>query len=305
MYTFITNPNARSGLGGQVWHSIETVLNERNIPHKVLFTKFQCHATKLVRELTSDGQTHTIVVLGGDGTINEVVNGITDYTKVTLGYIPIGSSNDFARFFGLSRDPLQALDAILTPGKYAYMNVGLLSYRGHKKYFAVSAGLGFDAAICHQAVVSKFKILLNKIKLGSLIYVTIALDRLFYLVPRTMTVTLDGEKKLVFEKAYFATVMNHPYEGGGFKFCPKADPCDDTLDVIVIAGLSKIKTLLLLPAAFKGKHVKYKGVYTYTCKQVTIESEKPLPVHTDGEPIYLQNLIGASLQPDKLRVIIG
>lgn len=305
MYTFITNPNARSGLGGKIWADIEQVLKERHISYQVFLTKYQRHATALARNLTASGTEQTIVVLGGDGTINEVINGIADYEKTTLGYIPIGSSNDFARHFKLSTDPVKALDAILAPSGYAYMNVGELAYQNKKKKFAVSTGIGFDAAVCHQAVISKLKLLLNRLKLGKLTYVSIALDRLFYLKPKGMTITLDSTKKLIFPQVFFTAVMNHPYEGGGFKFCPKADPCDDVLDVIIISGMPKLKALFLLPTAFKGKHVKYKGVYTYTCKKVTIESEQALPVHTDGEPIFLQRTLSASLHPHKLRVITG
>lgn len=92
MYTFITNPNARSGLGIQMWKSIELVLKEKNILYEVFFTKYQHHATKIVRQITADHEPHTIIVLGGDGTINEVISGIVDLAKVTLGYIPIGSN---------------------------------------------------------------------------------------------------------------------------------------------------------------------------------------------------------------------
>ena len=101
MYTFIANPNARSGRGILLWKQIEKILQEKEIEYKVLFTKYQHHATRLVHDLTSDSASHTIVVLGGDGTLNEVIDGIVYLDKVTLGYIPLGSGNDFARGLGL------------------------------------------------------------------------------------------------------------------------------------------------------------------------------------------------------------
>lgn len=307
MYTFITNPNSRSGLGGKVWGQIEKILKDRDIPYQILFTQYQRHASQYVRELTSDGEEHTIVILGGDGTVNEVLNGITDLSKVTLGYIPIGSGNDFGRYFKHSADPVQALEIILNPKKYAMMNVGVMTYRDgeRRKRYAVSTGIGFDAGVCHQVVISKLKVILNKLHLGKLTYVGVALSQMMALKPGKMGIRLDDGETIFYERAYFATAMNHPYEGGGFKFCPKADPGDDVLDVTVVAGLSKLKVLCLLPTAFKGWHVRFRGIYTYTCRQVTFESERPLPVHTDGEPVFLQRKMWAGLEPDKVRLIIG
>lgn len=303
MYQFIINPHARSGLGGQVWHVLEPILKEREIPYNVHFTRFQRHATSIVRSLTSDGQEHTLVVLGGDGTVNEAINGIVDFSNVTLGYIPIGSSNDFARSFGLPKDPVKALDMILNPSEYSMMDVGVLSYKERRRRFAVSTGAGFDAAICHEAVISKLKVLLNRVKLGKLTYAGIALNRIFYLRPATVNVTLDNEKPMTFSHVMFVVAMNHPYEGGGFRFCPRANPSDGQLNVMVISGVSKLKALCLLPFALNGKHIYFKGVHTFTCKKVAVESDLVLPLHTDGEPVFLQKKWEAALEPDKLRII--
>ena len=303
MYTFIINPNARSGLGKKIWNELEEILKERNIEYQALFTKYQRHATQLVRDLTSDGREHTIVALGGDGTVNEVVNGIYDLTKVTFGYIPIGSSNDFARHFKLNGDPKQSLERILNPKEYSAMNIGVLEYQNRRRRFAVSTGIGFDAAVCHQVVVSPVKKFLNKIHLGKLTYVTIAIDRLINQKLCTTTVTLDNGKTHAFKGTYLIACMNHPYQGGGLKFCPKADPCDDLLDVIVAAGFPKPKLLFVLPCGYKGWHTIFKGIHIYRCKKVEIEVERAWPVHSDGEPIYLQKKIAVSLEPEKMKVI--
>jgi len=305
MYTFIVNPNARSGLGHKVWSSLEKVLKERNVEYEVLFTKYQHHATKLTKQLTSTGKECTIIALGGDGTINEVMNGICDISKTTLGYIPIGSSNDFARSLKLSTDALKALDHILNPSAYKYINIGTLEYKDKKRRFAVSCGLGFDAAVCHQIVISKLKLMLNKVGLGKLSYVTVAIQRLMAQKPGTMTLRFDDGRVETFEKAYFAASMNTKYEGGGFMFCPKAEPSDDILDVIVASDISKLKVLCLLPTAFKGWHVHVKGIHTYQCRHVEMESEIALPVHTDGEPVFLQRKVLMGLEPEKLRLILS
>ncbi len=302
-YLFIVNPNSRSGMGQKLWESVEPVLRERGIRYQVFFTKYQLHAVSLVKKLTSDLNRHTIVVLGGDGTINEVVNGITDLSRVTLGYIPTGSSNDFARSLGLPTDPLTALDHILRPSRYLSVNIGVLTYDNKSRRFAVSSGMGFDAGICHEAMISRVKAILNKIRLGKLTYVGIALKQILSLTPGELTVTLDDSRRLHFKKAYFATAMNLRYEGGGFKFCPDADCQDDFLDIIVIFGLSKLKLLTLLPTAYKGWHTRFTGVDIFTCKKIEITSESALPLHTDGEPILRQTHAVMTLESDTLRVI--
>ena len=303
MYTFIINPNARSGLGILLWKELEVLLQDKNVEYEVFFTKYQKHATDITRMITSDGEEHTLIALGGDGTINEVVNGIADLSKVSLGYIPTGSSNDFSRGMKLPTEPAKALENILNPSGYTPVNIGLLSYEDKKQRFIVSTGIGFDAGVCHQIVISPIKKFLNKLKLGKLSYVAVALQMILSMRLSRMTITMDDGQPLTFDKTYFVTAMNLPYEGGGFKFCPNADCKDDRLDIIVVAGLSRLKILTLLPTAYKGWHVRFKGIHIYSCKKIDILSEHPHPVHTDGEPVLRQTHIQVSLEPEKLRII--
>ena len=303
MHTFIVNPHSQSGKGQRIWDEIEVVLKQRSVEYTVYFTKYQKHATRIVQQITSDLKEHTFIVLGGDGTINEVINGIVDYEKVILGYIPSGSSNDFARSQKLITEPLKALDRILSKTTIVPVDIGMLSYNSKTRPFIVSTGIGFDAAVCHEAVISRLKVFFNKIKMGKLTYAGIALDRLIFSTPGKMTVTLDDREPMEFERSYFATVMNHCYEGGGFKFCPDARPDDRLLDVIVVNDISKLKVLALLPTAFKGHHVRFKGVHVFTCRKAIIESDRALPVHTDGEPVFLQKKIRAALAEKQIRII--
>lgn len=302
-YTFIVNPNSRSGMGGMIWEVIEPELIKRRVDYECFRTTYPGHAVKLVREITSDHQEHTLAVLGGDGTVNEVINGICDIGKVTLGYIPTGSSNDFARGMKLPQDPVKALEVILNPGEIKKMDVGLLTRAGKERRFAVSTGIGFDAAICHQAAVSKLKVLLNRLKLGKLTYVGIALNRLFHDKPVTAEVRLDNGETKQYQKVYFAAAMNNPYEGGGFYFCPDAENDDGQLDVIIISNLPKLAVLLLLPTAYKGWHVHFPGISVLRCRQVSVRTERALAVHTDGEPLFLRKEIKAELLKEQISVI--
>lgn len=303
MYLFIVNPNSRSGLGHKVWTQIASILREKQIEYEVYFTRYQRHATRIAAELTSDGNEHTLVVLGGDGTIGEVLTGIQHPDKITLGYIPIGSGNDFARGLGIPKNPKKALDIILHSPVRRKLDVGVLSYGDKKKRFGVSAGFGYDAAICYETCVSKAKKFLNKLKLGKLAYVSLSIHSLYRCTPKKMKVILDDSKSITFKKAYFATVMNLPYEGGGCKFCPNADPSDGLLDVIIVADVPKLYALLIIPTVFLGLHTLFPPVHIYRCKKAEICSEIPLAVHSDGEPVFLQKKLEMTLEDSQIQLI--
>lgn len=310
-YDFIVNPKARSGNGELIWRRLEPELKKRRLTYRVHMTGQQGHARIIAEELTADGGERTLVVLGGDGTVNEVINGICHPQKITLGYIPIGSSNDFARGLGLPNDPKLALDIVLGCRRLVHMDIGELSFENGSgnvwktRRFLVSAGMGFDAAVCHEVSVSRMKVFLNRLGLGKLSYAAVALHRLVKDRPEQVVLTLpDGEKK-VFDKTYFAAFMNLGYEGGGFHFCPEASPEDGALDVILAHGLSLPKILFLLPLAFGGKHVGFKGIDIIRCESVRLEARNPLLLHTDGEPESPRRCVRAGVLGEKLKVIVG
>lgn len=303
MLTFIVNPHSRSGHGKTLWLGIERELNKRTLPYSVHFTKYRQHASKLAAKLTANGKKHTIIVLGGDGTLNEVINGICHLELVTLGYLPTGSSNDFARAMQLPTNPFKALDTILNTPHIRQVDIGCVEYQDKKRLFAVSGGIGFDAAICHEAMVSRIKGLLNHLKLGKLTYTTIALHQLFLCNPVTLTLSVDQEEDHVFHKTYFAAAMNTCCEGGGFRFCPNALADDTLLDVIVAHDLPKWRLAIALAASARGLHTRFKGIHIYRGADIRLCTSDPLAVHVDGEPIFSQNKLHFFCHDQKLKII--
>ena len=104
MYYFIVNPTSKTGLGEKYWQRVKTVLEERKIEYKVIFSKRTGHVEEIVRKLTRETKRDKVhmVILGGDGTVNEAIQGIEDFGKAVISYIPTGSSNDLARDMGIS-----------------------------------------------------------------------------------------------------------------------------------------------------------------------------------------------------------
>ena len=116
MYYFIVNPNSRSGKGALIWKGLEGILNERNVEYKTFFTEYRGHAVLLSESITSDAAPEnpvTLIAVGGDGTIQEVLSGVHDLSCITFGYIPTGSGNDFCRGMKLPMAPTEKLNLIL------------------------------------------------------------------------------------------------------------------------------------------------------------------------------------------------
>ncbi|MDR2889408.1 MAG: diacylglycerol kinase family lipid kinase [Lachnospiraceae bacterium] len=309
MYHIIVNPAAKSGRGGKIWEGLEPILIERSISYDVVFSKRAGHVSHYVRKLTTltdHSGPIRLIVLGGDGTLNETLQGIADFDKVELGYIPAGSSNDMARDLCLPSDPQAILDIILSGQTHRIIDIGSISGKDpdHKRYFAVSSGIGFDAAVCEEAFSSRWKKFFNKIGLGKLTYLAIALKQILTAKKVACNIYLDNNDPVHYKKFLFVAAMIHQYEGGGFKFCPGADATDGWFDVCVVGGLPKALLLLALPTAFFGKHFIFPGIDRYRCKAMRVETSAPLWVHTDGEVEPATRLLSMTCHHQQLHLIV-
>ena len=300
---FIVNPASKTGRGIEIWKKVESVLKSTGVDYEVFFTKHIGHGVELARKLTKGEGEHMLVALGGDGTVNEVVNGIVRIKDTILGYIPTGSGNDLAGGLGLPTDPMTSIERILENKSHLQMNVGVVETEGEVRRFAVSCGMGWDAAITHEVAGSKLKKLLNKIKLGKLSYVGIALKQIFTFKTSPMEIQIDGKTPMKFENNFFSAVMNSPYEGGRVKMCPAASWSDDLLDICIVDSVPKLKLLMVIPLAYRGWHKFFKGVYIKRGEKMTLKAAKPLPVHVDGENFGYRKKISVWLEKEKLRII--
>ena len=297
MYHIIINPASRSGRGAKIWsEQIEPALKKSDAVYQTYFSKKAGEVKHLAAQITTeykDDPDLKLIVLGGDGTVNEALQGIADPSKVILGYIPTGSSNDLARDLGIPNEPKAALDLILRNAAPRVMDLGRLTYLDEdqpeeSRLFAVSCGIGFDAAVCAEAMHSPIKDTMNRIGLGKLTYLGIALKQLITARKVSCTLTIENAvngKQTAFQlpRFLFVTCMSHRYEGGGFMFCPPATDNDGILDLCCVGNISKVLVLLALPTAFFGKHYFVKGIDAYTATRMSITASAPLWVHTDGE----------------------
>ena len=305
MYHIIANPAARSGKGKKLWDKkIEPYLKSNNIEYEIHFSKEAGDIANITRSLL--GEKVNIVIVGGDGSVNELVNSSDDLSNVTLGLVPCGSGNDFAKGLGIPKNTVKALDIVFKNKQTKPLDIGELSYTDKtSRRFAVSCGIGFDAAVCEEAARTGFKGFLNKLGLGKLIYGSIALKKIFA-AQRTECKLKDEESGQIIniKDLFFLTAMNTAYEGGGFKFAPDADPHDGKLSLCIVSNISSMKFFRALPSALSGKHFRYKGIEPLESSKVTVICDDPMWIHTDGEVEKQSAGFTAHIIPGALNVFI-
>ncbi len=321
MIVFIVNPAAGNGRGTKVWREIECVLQQHDVKYQVLFTTDVGHAReltkRLLQETTSGVYPEVVVAVGGDGTVNEVVNGFfqagesmnstypdqsgnnkrTPYS-CKFGYIPAGSGNDYARGHGIPQNPLEALKLLLSESTSSFIDVLQIGNR----VAANSIGCGLDGQIAKTTNQAAYKNLLNRLHLGKLSYVLSLIRVISTYRPSAATLTVDG-MEFNLSKVWFICAANIPYYGGGMKICPNAMPHDGIAEICVVSGISRWELLLVFPLVYSGKHVKHPAASFYSGNSIEIVSTTPLVVHTDGEVLSEDVPIKIQVLPGRLHII--
>ncbi|WP_303969929.1 diacylglycerol kinase family protein [Sporosarcina ureae] len=279
---FIINEQAGDGKGAKVWASLR-----KNINYSFHLTERRGHAIELTKQLA--GQTSEsllLIVIGGDGTIHEVLNGVVGYPHVTVGVMKAGSGNDFAREFPAFTN-LQEIENYIAikPIKRKTVDFGSVQLDTvHQRYFASNSGFGLDADISLAASQSTIKKTLNKWKLGSVVYALTVAKSLLAFKPFNAEIQIGSDIRM-FRKVWMITVSNQKYYGGGMKISPQSIYDDGEFELTVVHSISTLKFLAVFLTVFTGSHTRLKGVSTYTSDTFIIEPDRMVGCHTDGEYI--------------------
>jgi len=292
-WIFIVNSTAGRGKAGNKISNLITSLNEHKLDFEIELTKAPKHAIQLVQDAIKKGF-NNIIAVGGDGTLNEVVNGVMLSGKseeVNVGIIPEGGGNDFAANFNLSSNINKAVDT-LQKFNLRKIDVGKIENR----YFVNALGIGFDA---RAAQIS------NKIKHlnGLPRYLLAVIKALVSLKPFEAEVKLDD---YTYNSPFLLIAIgNGKYTGGGFLLTPEAIVDDGFLDICFIKTISRGRILSLLPSAIKGQHLKEPEVDLKQSKTIEVITKTPLPFYTDGELPELINPLHFKIEllPKKLNLI--
>jgi YegS/Rv2252/BmrU family lipid kinase len=285
---FIINPVAGNGKGSIIARQIHQFMDDKAISYDIRFTRYKGDGEILAREAVARGCS-TIVPVGGDGTIYEVVNGM-DLGKTTLGIVPSGTGNDLAKTLGIPENPLKALK-IIHEGHKASIDCG----QANGRYFLNVASVGLDAEIVKETENIK------KYIKGPSAYVAGVLKTLLYFRDKEVVIEIDGiEMK---RQVMLVAIANGKYYGGGMKIAPQAKIEDGYFDICIINRISKGKLLRLLPTIFSGEHVRVEEVEMLRGKTVRIDGLEKLILNVDGD-IIGESPVSMEICPSMIQVFV-
>lgn len=300
----IVNPTAGAGHGLKDYPQIAKLLRDNNIYHDAVFTEHKCHATELAVEAVNKGY-RKIIVVGGDGTLNEVVNGLfiqqqCEPKDISLAVIAVGTGNDWVRTFGIASRYSEAIRAI-KEGKTFLQDVGAVTYTESKyrqtRYMANVAGLGFDSF-----VISIFNHWKAKGYKGRWLYFASILKAYFTYKASGVKIVVDGEE--IFNNLIFSVAVGIcKYNGGGVQQLPKAVADDGLLDITLIKPLHWWHIVFRLRRLFNGGIYSIGHVKHAQGKHISIVSAPPIMLECDGEMMG-ETTVDIEIVPRAIRVVV-
>jgi len=276
---FLVNPASAAGSTGRRWPEIANRAAGAGLSGDTLLSERSGQLTELARRAAADGA-RLLVAVGGDGTVNEVVNGIADLADPPeLAIIPRGTGWDFVRTFRIPRRIEDAADVALH-GETRTVDLGRVRYRSWdgmpaESVFANVASAGMSGAIAQRANETT-KALGGK---ASYLWATLAVFARWS--AGELRLEVDGERRAA--KMYDVVVANGRYFGGGMEICPGAQPDDGLLDVLTIGDLTKWDLITTMPKTYRGSHLPHPKAELLRGRVVTVESDASVPIELDGE----------------------
>lgn len=281
----IVNPNAGKRRGEKDWSLIEALLKKKELNYSAEFTKSKGHAIKLLQKGIREGY-RNIVAVGGDGTMNEIVNGcfrqdICPPHEICLSIITVGTGNDWGRMFGIPKDYEQAIDVIKSK-RICLHDTGIVYYyngaKRKKRYFINIAGLGFDAVVAKRTNLQK-----EKGKGGKALYFWNIFRCLMAYRHTNVEIIIDGER--IVNEVFTISLGIGKYSGGGMMQTPNALHDDGLFDITVIKKIRKGEIIRNLKLLYNGSILNHPKIEGYTGKDILVNSDPLIHLEADGESL--------------------
>ena len=291
MLYIIFNPQAGRGSAAQQEPSVRTALSAAGLAFELVRTTHAGHAQELARSAAEGNRYSAVVAAGGDGTINEVVNGLLG-SDTPLGLVPLGTGNDLVKLFDLPPDQPAIAAQRLRDGRPRPIDLGIANGRA----FTNGLGCGFDAQV---TVESRRSTRLR----GFAVYLVALVRALAHYQSPRMRVTFDGET--IEGRMLLATVANGRCQGGGFWLTPDAQPDDGRLDLCLVEHLRLDEIVRYVPKVLRGTHMRLRQVRMAQVGAVTIQSDAPIPMHVDGELLGTAlREVAVEIRPGALKLLV-
>ncbi|MDQ3875488.1 MAG: diacylglycerol kinase family lipid kinase [Actinomycetota bacterium] len=278
---FLVNPASGNGAAGRRWPEIRRRAADVGLTGKAFVSRQRGDIAKFARGVP-DGSTDLLVLVGGDGTVNEAVNGLLSTKRETLpalAVVMIGTGRDFARSHGIPTSLAGAL-AVATSGRTTVADAGVVRHRGEdgserETFFANVGSAGMSGAVARRADAGSKA-------LGGRVTFLVALVRVFSRWQNSeLTVELAGERRT--GKMTNVVVANGPYHAGGMWLAPQARPDDGLFDVVLFGDISKVDFVRNVAKIYRGTHVDHPKIDVVRSDAVSVDSAEPLPLEVDGE----------------------
>lgn len=291
-FHIIANETAGAYHGKQNIKQVVQYLQQAQIDFELHKTAYAGQATTLAKAIHGpfyDSHQHILLVIGGDGTLHQVITGLQQQAlehPIPIGYIPSGSGNDFSRSLGLSRNPITNLQRIIQTTHSQTLDIGIL-HRKHQapSVFINNIGIGIDARTVFLTNHSKAKTVLNHLKMGTFSYLANLLRA--YRQQKSFNVTVHTSAGTqTFHNIFLVTFGNEPYFGGGVPILPKATFHNHLIDLILVEKLPFKQLVPLFYKVFKnGTHLTHPKVHYFQEKTYHVQTDRLEYGQIDGEEL--------------------
>lgn len=282
---FIVNPHSANGRTGRRWPEIKALFEAELGPVDFELTKGNFHAKYLTGKALYDGY-QKIIAVGGDGTLNEVINGFYDAEKriapdAVLGYFPSGTGEDFSQTLGIKQFSFPERVKRLANRHHRKVDVGIATFRKEDgtivtRRFINEASLGFAANVAHKINNS------SKFFGSRTTFIMGLLRSLLFLKNQRMRIEIDG-RGVHDGRCLITTLSNGKYFAGGMMIAPDAVIDDGLFEVIIVGAMGRLEVLKNLPGIYQGKHLALAKVKCVRGKVVRITSDEEVWIEMDGE----------------------
>ncbi|MCE2431599.1 MAG: diacylglycerol kinase family lipid kinase [Candidatus Latescibacteria bacterium] len=276
-WTIIANPVSGRGRARRIGEQVADLLHERGVTVDLMMSGVPGDCERIAREVLARGA-RQVAACGGDGTVHEVVNGLANSDAI-LGVVPCGRGNDLARALGLSRDVKDVVNT-LVHGVDRAIDLG----KAGERFFATVATLGFDTAVAQRMRNQGAGFLTRTLEVGGTVSYGLTVLRTLFGY-RSPFVRLRGDFGVFEGRVLLAATANTPFYGSGVKIVPDAIVDDGMLDVCIVADVSRWTVLRMFLSAYSGAHVGHSAVRIVQTRTLQIESDDPLWIFADGEPV--------------------